>query len=84
MDYQLLLSALDKAENGPVLYEKEWDRELIGRNFREVLEKYDITLDIDDPYITYDDAPAERLYGAGYRRRLVHGLLVKNLWNYIQ
>lgn len=65
MDYQLLLSALDKAENGPVIDEKEWDREIIGKNFRETLEKFDIVLEKNDPYITNDDALADRLYEAG-------------------
>lgn len=65
MDYQLLLSTLDKAENGPVLDEKDWDREVIGKNFKEVLEKYDITLDKEDPYVTADDALADRLFEAG-------------------
>jgi len=65
MNYELLLSALDKAENGPILDEKDWDREVIGKTFREILEKYDIMLDKDDPYITDDDALADRLYEAG-------------------
>jgi hypothetical protein len=65
MNYDLLLDALDKAENGPVLDEKEWDREVIGKNFRETLEKYDISMERDDPYITNDDALADRLYEAG-------------------
>lgn len=65
MDYDLLLNALDKAEKGPVLDEKDWDREVIGKGFRETLKKYDIRLDKNDPFVTDDDAFADRLYEAG-------------------
>jgi methylamine--corrinoid protein Co-methyltransferase len=65
MNYELLLSALEMAENGPVLEEKEWDHEVIGKNVREILEKYDITLGKDDPFVTADDALADRLFEAG-------------------
>ena len=43
-NYDLLLSTLDKAENGPMIDEKEWDRAVIGKASREILEKYDIDL----------------------------------------
>lgn len=65
MNYELLLSAIDKAENGPVLDEKEWDRDVIGKNFRETLKKYDITLDKDTSIVSDDDALADRLWEAG-------------------
>ncbi len=65
MNYELLLSALDKAEKGPVLDEKVWDQEIIGKNFRETLKKYDIKLEKDDPYVLDDNALADRLYEAG-------------------
>jgi len=65
LDYNILLSALDKAENGPVLDEKTWDAEIIGKNFRETLKKYDIQLDKDDPYVTANNALADRLFEAG-------------------
>lgn len=65
MNYELLLSALDRAENGPVLDEKDWDREVIGKNFRETLQKYDIRSEADDPYVTADDELADRLFEAG-------------------
>ena len=35
MNYDLLLSALDKAENGPVLDEKDWDR-IMAVNLKSV------------------------------------------------
>ncbi len=65
MNYEILLTTIDKAENGPVLDEKVWDKEIIGKNFRETLKKYDIKLEKDDPYVTDDDALADRLWEAG-------------------
>ena len=65
MDYEILLNTLDKAETGPIIDEKVWDAEIIGKNFRETLKKYDIQLDKDDPYVTADDGLADRLYEAG-------------------
>ncbi len=65
MDYEILLETMDKAENGPILDEKVWDAEIIGKNFRDTLKKYDIQLDKDDPFVTSDDDLADRLYEAG-------------------
>ena len=65
MDYDVLLDALDKAETGPIIDEKVWDAEIIGKNFRETLKKFDIQLDKDDPYVTEDDDLADRLFEAG-------------------
>lgn len=65
MDYDILLSVLDKAENGQVIDEKVWDAEIIGKNFRDTLERYDIHLDKDDPYLMDDDGLADRLFDAG-------------------
>ena len=65
MDYEVLLTALDKAENGPIVDEKVWDAEIIGKNFQETLKKYDIKLEKDDPYVTADDDLADRLWEAG-------------------
>ena len=65
MNYETLLSALDKAENGPIVDEKVWDADIIGKNFRDTLKKYDIQLSKDDPYVTDDDGLADRLYEAG-------------------
>jgi len=65
LDYDILLSALDKAEKGPVVDEKTWDADVIAKNFQETLKKYDIQLEKDDPYVTDDDALADRLWEAG-------------------
>ncbi|NQS92318.1 MAG: monomethylamine:corrinoid methyltransferase [Chloroflexi bacterium] len=74
MDYEILLDALDKAEKGPILDEKVWDAEIIGKNFRETLKKYDIKLDKDDPYVTADDALADRLWEAGMELAIKTGV----------
>jgi methylamine--corrinoid protein Co-methyltransferase len=65
MDYEVLLTALDRAENGPVVDDIVWDAEIICKNFRETLKKYDIKLDKDDPYVTADDPLADQLWEAG-------------------
>lgn len=74
MNYELLLNTLDKAENGPVLDEKVWDMEVIGKNFRETIKKYDIKIDKNDPYVTDDDAMADRLYEAGMELAAMAGV----------
>ena len=62
--YELLLNAFDKAENGPVLDEKEWDLGCITKTVRTLIEKYDIRFDQDQP-IPADEALADRLFAAG-------------------
>lgn len=74
MNYELLLQALDKAENGPVVEEKVWDQEIIGKNFRDTLKKYDIKLDKADPYVTDDDDLADRLWEAGLELAALTGV----------
>lgn len=74
MDYEILLNALDKAENGPIIDEKVWDSEIIGKNFKEIIKKYDIKLDKDDPYVTDDDNLADRLFEAGMELAVITGV----------
>ena len=38
-DYEVLLNTLDKAENGPIIDEKEWDIKYISQTVRELVEK---------------------------------------------
>ena len=40
--YDYMLSVLDKAENGPILEEKEWDRQYINQSVKDLIKKYDI------------------------------------------
>ena len=74
MDYETLLDTLEKAENGPVLDEKTWDSEIIGKNFRETSQKYDIQMDANDPYVTSNDDLADRLWEAGMEVAVNTGL----------
>ena len=74
MNYEIFLNALDKSENGPVVDEKIWDKEIIGKNFRDILNKFDIKLDKDDPYVTNDNAFADRLYEAGMELAAMTGV----------
>ena len=73
-DYDLLLNTLDKAERGPIIDEKEWDQTVIGQTAREILKKYDIKLDKNDPYVTNDDALADRLWEAGMEMAVKSGV----------
>ena len=61
--YDYILSVLDKAENGPVVEEREWDKQYISKKSRELLKKYDITWD-KTTMVPSDDALADRLYAA--------------------
>ena len=62
--YDYIVSVLDKAENGPVVEEREWDRQYISKKSRELLKKYDITWDKKSTMVPSDDALADRLYEA--------------------
>lgn len=62
---ELLLDALDKAENGPVLDEKVWDAEIIGGISREIISKYAIAWTNGESRCPADDQFADRLFAAG-------------------
>lgn len=62
--YQYMLSVLDKAENGPVIEEKDWDLKYINRAIKDLIKKYDIRWD-SDVMVPSDDALADRLFEAG-------------------
>jgi methylamine--corrinoid protein Co-methyltransferase len=63
--YAYMLSVLDKAENGPVLEENDWDFNYINRSIKELIQKYDIRWE-KDVMVPADDALADRLYEAGF------------------
>jgi len=65
MEYEILLSNLDKAENGPIVDEKDWDFRYISQTVQELLRKYDISWNLDDPFVPWDDEFADRVYAAG-------------------
>ena len=59
------LSVLDKAENGPVVSVEDWDKKYIYDTIRELVAKYEIKLDKENPGVPNDDALADRVYEAG-------------------
>ncbi len=77
-NYDLLLGTLDKAENGPLIEERDWDRDVIGRTAREILEKYDLDLKKDAPLVSGDDALADRLFEAGMEMAASSGVYCKD------
>jgi len=62
--YKYMLSVLDKAENGPVLEEKDWDIKYINQAIKSLIQKYDIQWDAET-MVPADDALADRLWEAG-------------------
>ncbi len=62
--YNYMLSVLDKAENGPVLDENDWDFNYINRTIKDLIDKYDIHWEAD-VMVPAEDALADRLYEAG-------------------
>jgi len=83
-NYDLLLSALDKAENGMLMDEKVWDRDVIGKTAREILEKYDIDLKIDSPLVNADNGFADRLFDAGLEMASRSGVYCKDTGRWMQ
>ncbi|MDJ0924174.1 MAG: monomethylamine:corrinoid methyltransferase [Acidimicrobiia bacterium] len=63
LDY--FLSVLDRAESGPVVTEKEWDRVYVNRTVQDLVDRYDIAFDRDNVGVPADDALADRLFEAG-------------------
>jgi len=63
-NYAYMLSVLDKAEQGPVLEENDWDFNYINRTIKELIDKYDIHWDAD-VMVPADDTLADRLFDAG-------------------
>jgi methylamine--corrinoid protein Co-methyltransferase len=62
--YEYMLSVLDKAENGPVVEEKDWDLKYINQSIKVLIKKYDIHWD-SDVMVPSDDNLADRLFEAG-------------------
>jgi methylamine--corrinoid protein Co-methyltransferase len=62
--YNYMLSVLDKAENGPVIEEADWDRNFIAKTVRNLINKYDIQWDAE-VMVPSDDDLADRLFEAG-------------------
>lgn len=72
MDYYL--SLLDKAENGPYVEEKNWDRQYIQQPLQEILKKYDISWPRSEYWVSSDDTLADRVFEAGFEFALKTGV----------
>ena len=59
-----LIDVLDKAENGPIVEEQEWDREYIQRRIASLVKKYDVCWE-RDTFVPSDDDLADRTFLAG-------------------
>lgn len=58
------VTILDKAENGPVVDLNEWDQVYIYQTIKELIKKYDIKVDVQDPGVPSDDDMADRVFAA--------------------
>ena len=65
-EYLSLLSVLDKAERGPVIDQKDFDRILVGRKISELVEEFDIHWD-PEVMVPHDENLADRLFQAGMK-----------------
>jgi methylamine--corrinoid protein Co-methyltransferase len=63
-DYDFMLRVLDKAENGPIVDESDWDRVYVYNRLTELVKKYDVRLD-KSTMVPDDDALADRVFEAG-------------------
>jgi hypothetical protein len=74
-EYQIFLENLDKAENGPVVEETDWDRSYINETVRDIIESHDIQWDRQTaPIVPSDDILADRLFKAGFEMALRTGV----------
>lgn len=63
-DYEYMLVVLDKAENGPVVDESDWDRVYVYERLKELVKKYDVRFS-KGTMVPADDALADRVFEAG-------------------
>ncbi len=74
VDTDYYLSILDKAENGPIVEERDWDRTYVRKTLADILEKYDIAWNRGEYWVSSDDALADRVYEAGLELALKTGV----------
>ena len=67
-----LLDILDRAEEGPIMEEKEFDN-LVSKTTRELLKKYELQYNKEDA-IVMDDDLADRFYKAGLEMAEILGI----------
>ena len=66
-----------RAENGPMINEKDFEKELIASTVAALIKKYDIKFNMDT-IVPSDDDLADRLYLAGLEFAVKVGLFCKN------
>lgn len=59
-----MLDIYERAVNGPIMTEKEFDMKIFLPNLKDVVKKYDIRYDKENP-VPSDDAAADNLFEAG-------------------
>ena len=63
--YTRLLDVFDRAENGPMLEEMEWDMQLVPQAVSRLIAQYDLKLKpVSENVVNQDDALADRLFSA--------------------
>ncbi|AMP20994.1 hypothetical protein AZF37_07310 [endosymbiont 'TC1' of Trimyema compressum] len=67
-----LLDVLDRAEEGPIMDEKEFDK-LVSKTTREILKKYELKYNNEDA-ILMDDNLADRFFKAGLEMAEILGI----------
>ncbi len=64
--YTRLLDVFDRAEQGPMLDETQWDMKLVPQTMRRLIKEYDIRMpDPNETVVPADDGLADRLFAAG-------------------
>lgn len=74
VDFDYFLSVLDKADAGPYVEEKDWDRKFITETVRDLKNKYDISWDKTVAAVLSDDPLADRLFEAGMELAIKSGV----------
>lgn len=72
--FDYFLSVLDKAEKGPNVEEKDWDRQYISNTVKVLIKKYDIAWDKAKIAVPNDDGLADRLFEAGMEMAVESGV----------
>ena len=68
------LTVFDKAESGPMVDLREWDQVNMYETIQDMVSKYDIALDIENPGVPSDDALADRVFEASMELTLKSGV----------
>jgi len=78
-----LLDFIERANNGPILTEKDFNMKFLIPNVRDIVKAYEITLDRENP-ISGDDAMADRLYQAAVELLVRTGIYCQDTNRVIQ